>query len=139
MNGEKRWNIRLSHVLFGVAALSAILFGVLYLVWPIAPYHEEIIGMTFNELKSLDAEVAGLMRTLADVVGLSFLGIGAFLAYTGEKAWRDRWARAVIAAVLLVFVVPMVVVVHLAGGPTAVMAAVGVIVAAGLAAAHLGR
>lgn len=139
MNGDKRWNIRPSHVLFGIAAALAVLFGVLYIVWPIAPYHEEIIGMSFNELKTLDADVAGLMTTLVDVVGLSFLGIGAFLAYTGAKAWRDRWARAVITAVLLVFVIPMVVVVHLAGGPTAIMAAVGVIVAAGLAAAHMGR
>lgn len=139
MNSEARWSIRPSHVLFGISALFAILFGILYLFWPIAPYHEEIIGLSYDALAEQHPDIAGLMTTLVDVVGLSFLAVGAFLAYIGGKAWRERLARTVITVVLFIFVIPMVAVVHLAGGPTGVMAVVAALVAAGLAAAYLGR
>lgn len=139
MNNEARWSIRPSHVLFGISAIFAIIFGILYLIWPIAPYHEDIIGLSYDALAEQHPDIAGLMTTLVDVVGLSFLAVGAFLAYTGEKAWKERWARAVITVVLFIFVIPMVVVVHLAGGPTGIMAVVTALVAAGLAAAYLSR
>lgn len=139
MANSKKWNIRPSHMLFSISAALAVLFGALYLFWPIAPYHEEIIGMSFHDLDALNSDVAGLMKTLVDVVGLSFLAIGIFLAYTGEKAWRERWARVVLTGVLAIYVIPLGIVVHLAQGPSELIVAVAVLVTAGLMAAHLGK
>lgn len=124
--------MRASTVIFGIVGILALAFGILYVLWPIAPYHEEIIGMSANELTSQYPDIGGLMTTLVDVVGLAFLALGVFILWVGPKAYDEMGSWLAILIVLVITIAPLTYVVYSAGGPTAVMLVVLVLIIAGL-------
>ncbi len=95
-----------SNVFFGISTLFLLVFGVLYVIWPLAPYHEDIIGMTAAELFSGDPGVADLMTTLVSVNGLLFIVLGIFILGTGSLAWQHRAAWLSLLVALIIFAGP---------------------------------
>ena len=68
--------IKASTIIFWILAAVLLIFGTLYIAWPIAPYHEGIIGMTAEELATNLPEINNLMVALVNVAGIGFLAIG---------------------------------------------------------------
>lgn len=126
-----------SQGIFGAVGIIALIFGILYIVWPIAPYHEGIIGMTFKELSNSYPAVSGLMTTLVNVVGLTFLSLGVFTLKVGKKAWDEITSWLSILAELIVTLLPLTYVVYAAGGPVSIMVLVDILTIAGLVSSHL--
>lgn len=129
---------KISTWFFWASSAFSLFFGVLYLVWPIAPYHEKIIGMSFPELLQGYPGIARLIITLVNVVGIGFLAVGLYGIYIGHRAWQDRYAWISAALVLGAFYLPAVYIVYGAGGPVllsmipAALQTVALLVSAGL-------
>lgn len=71
-----------------ITAAFIALIGLLYLWFPIVPYHEESIGMTAAELSETNTDVSQRMTVLVDVVGVSFLAIAASFFVLGQSPSR---------------------------------------------------
>ncbi len=106
-----------STILFAVSALVFLLFGVLYLIWPLAPYYEEAIGMSAAEFVAGHPEIADLMLTLVNVTGLSFLALGIFTFTLGTLTWQNRLVWYSLLAVVIIFALPLTYIVAETGGP----------------------
>ncbi len=106
-----------STLAFWFSALILLIFGILYLVWPIAPYHEEIIGLSSEELASRYPEIAKLMMTLVNIAGLSFVSLGILTLGLGVLAWQNRVAWLSFLVILIVFAAPLTYVTAITGGP----------------------
>lgn len=126
-----------SQGIFAAVGLLVLVFGFLYIIWPIAPYHEEIIGMTYEELSTNHPAISGLMTALVNVVGLAFLALGVFVLYLGLKAWDEVGARIVLLVVLVITVLPLAYVVYATGGPWVIMLLVSVLNIAGIISSQI--
>jgi len=121
-----------SVVLVWLAAAICLVTGVLYLIWPIAPYHEGIIRMTAGELAENHPNINALMTTSINVIGVSMVGIGLLVAYVGTRIWREKAAWWVLLVFTVVFTIPLAVIVGRVGGPTLLVVIPAVLQALGL-------
>ncbi len=124
--------LKKSTVLVWLAAAICLVSGVLYLVWPIAPYHEGIIRMTAQELAVNHPYINALMTTTINVIGISLLGIGILVAYVGTRIWRDKLSWWVLLVFTVVFTIPLALIVGRVDGPTLLVAIPTVLQAVGL-------
>lgn len=106
-----------AEVVFGVLAAFFALFGVIYLVEPMASYHEGIIGMSAAEQAADYPDQHALVTTLVDVIGIAFLAVAGVIAAFGVRSTDDRLSYGALTYVFLVFTVPSVYVVYAGGGP----------------------
>ena len=127
-----------SQVIFAIIGLLSLVFGVIYVLLPMASYHEGMVGMTAAELAEGYPEIYGLLTTLVDVAGLTFLALGIFILWVGSRAWKEKGSWMTILAVFIVCVLPMTYVVGSAGGPLVVMGIVAALCFAGLVLSRLG-
>jgi len=109
--------VKKSTIIFGLSALFLLVFGVLYVIWPLAPYHEDIIGMSSTELVSTSPDIAYLLLTGVDVTGLTFIGLGILMISMGFLAWQSRIAWYSILLVIVFFALPLSYIVAETGGP----------------------
>jgi hypothetical protein len=124
--------IKASTIIFWVLAAVLLIFGTLYIAWPIAPYHEGIIGMTAEELATNLPEINNLMVALVNVAGIGFLAIGIFIAYLGRRAWKESGHWYTLLSVFIAFFLPLVYIVYAIGGPLVLAVALAVIQGTGL-------
>lgn len=100
-----------------LTAAFIALMGILYLWFPIMPYHEEIIGTTAAELSETNTDVYRLMTVLVNVMGVSFLAIATSFFALGQLAVQNRTAFVVLILLFVVFTIPLTYLVVIAGGP----------------------
>ncbi|PKL37180.1 MAG: hypothetical protein CVV44_16225 [Spirochaetae bacterium HGW-Spirochaetae-1] len=109
--------IKKSTILFWILSVICFLFGIVYVIKPIASYHEKIIGMTASALAANYATLSGLIVTLVDVLGVTFFTIGIFGIYSGFLAWKNKASWITMFVVLFTFYLPMTYIVYCGGGP----------------------
>ena len=115
-----------SRTCFLLLAAFFIAMGVLYIVWPIAPYHEKIIGMDAVAFQQQFPEIAKLMVALVDVVGISFIAFGITLVSLGWYAATNKQALLTLAVLVPVYGIPLFYIVLMVGGP-AMLTGVGLL------------
>lgn len=121
----------LSQILFLLVAVFFAAMGVLYLVRPLAPYHEKMIGMSAREFDAaVPSPAKKLTFTLVKVVGLGFVALGVAIGYIGWHAATDSIALGILAFLLFVYGLPLLRQVRRAGGPI-LLVALGLLVYAG--------
>ncbi len=109
--------VKKSTIIFGLSALFLLIFGVLYVIWPLAPYHEDIIGMNSTDLVSSSPDIAYLLLTGVNVTGLTFIGMGILMISMGFLAWQSRIAWYSILLAIVFFALPLSYIVAETGGP----------------------
>lgn len=109
-----------STLAFGTLAAYFFVFGVLYVVWPMAPYHQEIIGTSATELASTQPSVYALMTALVDVAGLCFLAIAIAVFVFGRDAGERPSATLALVGIFGACTLPLTYVVYLVDGPLVV-------------------
>lgn len=125
-------NTAKSTVAFGVLGAYYVIFGVLYLLVPIAPYHREFIGMTASEFASAQPSLYALQTALVDVAGLSFLAIAIAVFVFGRDAPTRPTASLALVGILAVYTVPVTYVVFRIDGPVVLASIPSVVHFAGL-------
>lgn len=100
--------MKISTVFVWLAALISLVMGTLYLIWPIAPYHQNTIKMTAQELALNYPNINALMTTQINVIGLSLLGVGVLTVYVGMKIWQDKTAWVFLLISTFVFTIPLI-------------------------------
>lgn len=106
-----------STLTFGALAAYFFVFGVLYLVWPMAPYHQEIIGTSASELASSQPAMYALVTGLVDVAGASFLAVAIAVFAFGRDAGERPTATLALVGLLAAYTFPLTYVVYLVDGP----------------------
>lgn len=100
-----------------ITAAYIALIGILYLWFPILPYHEEILSMTAAELADVNIDLYQLMTVLVNSVGVSLLTIAVFFFVLGRLAVQHRSSFLAVSLMLFLFTIPLNYLVHSAGGP----------------------
>lgn len=102
-----------------ITAAYIALIGVLYIWFPILPYHEEIISMTAAELAEMNIDLYQLLTVLVNSVGVSLLTIAVFFFVLGRLAVQHRYSFIAVILMLFLFTIPLNYLVQVAGGPIA--------------------
>lgn len=127
---------KVSQVLFGIVGVIGLIFGVSYILWPIAPYHTEIIGMSYEKLSANYSNFSRFITTLVDVAGLAFITMGGLSLHIGRDAWRERKSWLSILIIFVAMLLPLTFIVYSIGGPTLAMVLVAALSAGGLISSH---
>jgi hypothetical protein len=118
VNGSpRRCTMKFSSLCFTLNALACIIIGILYIYWPMAPYHARFIALSPQELSLKEPLIYKLVTTLVDLAGISFLTIGIMELYLGIKAWRDKVSFLLLAMFAVTFLLPLVYLVYSVHGP----------------------
>ncbi len=127
---------KISQVLFGIVGIISLISGMLYILRPIAPYHPDIIGMSYETLVTTHPQISGLITTLVDVIGFTFLALAGLFFHIGSRAWKERKSQYSILIILIAMFIPVTFLVYSIGGPTSVMVSAVVLTAGGLISSH---
>lgn len=109
--------IKKSVLFFWIISLLYISLGIMYIVLPIAPYHQDIIGMTSGELAAGYPVLNNLITALVNVIGIAFITIGICQIYYGYRAWKDKTAWLIMLCFVAVLNIPLFFIVYTVGGP----------------------
>lgn len=111
-----------STVTFGLLAAYFLVLGLVYLWVPIAPYHQEMIGMSAAELASAHPSIHALLTALVDIAGISSLVAAIAFFGFGRDAPERPSATLALVAIFALFTAPAVYIVYRIDGPLVVVA-----------------
>lgn len=97
---------RIVLLLYGAVGIISIALGSLYILAPrFMPYHSTAIGRDWGELTSNEQV---LFLALLDVAGAGWFALGVAVIWLVTVPVRrgERWARAMVPTLLLIFYVP---------------------------------
>ena len=102
----------ISSILLVIIEIVAIVFGIYYISTPrTPPYQENFIGMTHEEIREINPNLAQLMLNCFKVIGGTFISFGILGIHVALKSYRkgEKWAWRGMSIAHLIFLLSIAV------------------------------